>query len=349
LSWRRAPWLLVCLLALPLLVWGTIHSPRGWSRDPLPLGVPANQVLRFSRRLDREKVTILDKDQKTRLIEVFQKEYDRAQNDGRANPALEMSEADQKALIEACHQRIQESARSVLDDRQFALFRTFNQEMLNTTETQVREPAWNRAAPFYYWLIPCYFFILLPLSCVWGCGGLIRDELQADTLGFLTTRPIRRAMLVVILYLCQAGWLEIMALAETLLLFGAGRLREIPALGSLLLLFVGVQFLAVLAWSALGLFLGQVSKWYLALALVYGLIVELGIGAIPTNINSLSLTRHLKTLLSHNAELEGLFQWSGSGVLFPAGILLLAAALFVGLAALLFTFVEYHSTAEMQK
>ena len=31
------------------------------------------------------------------------------------------------------------------------------------------------------------------------------------------------------------------------------------------------------------------------------------------------------------------------------GVLLLAAALFVGLAALLFTFVEYHSTAEMQK
>ena len=132
-------------------------------------------------------------------------------------------------------------------------------------------------------------------------------------------------------------------------MLGAGALREIPQLGSLLPLFLAAQFLAVLAWSALGLFLGQVTKRYLPLALVYGLIVELGIGDIPTNINTLSVMRHLRTLLSHNSALQSLYEWSGTGLLVPVAALLLASLLFVALASLLFTFREYHAAAEMQK
>jgi len=129
----------------------------------------------------------------------------------------------------------------------------------------------------------------------------------------------------------------------------AGALREIPDIGALLPLFLAVQFLAVPAWGALGLFLGQVTKRYLPLAVVYGLIVELGIGDIPTNINTLSLMRHLKTLLSHDAELQSLFQWTGTGVVAPVAALLLGSILFLALAALLFTLREYHPATEMHK
>jgi hypothetical protein len=59
--------------------------------------------------------------------------------------------------------------------------------------------------------------------------------------------------------------------------------------------------------------------------------------------------RHLKTLLSHDQALQSLYQWTGSGALLPVSALLLAAALFVALAAGLFTFREYHAAAEMQK
>jgi len=138
-------------------------------------------------------------------------------------------------------------------------------------------------------------------------------------------------------------------LVEGLLLFGAGALRHIPQLGTLLPLFLAAQFLAVPAWSALGLFLGQITKRYLPVALVYGLIVELGIGDIPTNINTLSMMRHLKTLLSNDPALQSLYEWSGTGVVLPVGALLLGAALFLALAAVLFTFREYHAAAEMQK
>jgi hypothetical protein len=107
--------------------------------------------------------------------------------------------------------------------------------------------------------------------------------------------------------------------------------------------------LAVPAWSALGVFLGQLTKRYMPLALIYGLIVEMGIGRIPTNINTLSLMRHLKTLLAHDSGLQSIYEWPAQGVPLAIGALLFAAALFLTVAALLFTFKEYHHTAEMQK
>jgi ABC-type transport system involved in multi-copper enzyme maturation permease subunit len=173
--------------------------------------------------------------------------------------------------------------------------------------------------------------------------------LQADTLSFLVTRPLSRARLLLVKYLAQTLWLQILLLTETLLLFAVGALREIPALGALLPLFLAVQFLAVPAWSALGVFLGQVSQRYLALALVYGFIVELGIGRIPTNINTLSLMRHLKSLLSHNGPLQSLYDWTARGLPLSIAAPILATALFLTLAAFLFTFREYHHTGEMQK
>jgi hypothetical protein len=338
------------LLVLPFLIWLTVHSPRTWARANLPLGDPSYHVNRFSRRVtNRARLVALNQDQISRLVGIMREEFERAQNESRSESTPETSVADQKALIESCHARIVAKARSVLEGRQFTEFQEWDKDLVANTEGQISDSTWNRPAPFYHWLIDFYFFIILPLSCVRSCGGLIRDELQNDTLGFLTTRPVKRATLVVLKYLAQAAWLEIVVLVEGLLLLGAGALREIPHLGALLPLFLAAQFLAVLAWSALGLFLGQVTKRYLPLALVYGLIVELGIGDIPTNINTLSLMRHLRTLLSHDAALQSLYEWTGTGVLLPVGALLLAAALFVALAALLFTFREYHAAAEMQK
>src|SRR5687767_2531029 len=47
--------------------------------------------------------------------------------------------------------------------------------------------------PFYRWLVDFYFLLVLPLYCLTSCGSVIRDEVQSDTLCFLTTRPASRA------------------------------------------------------------------------------------------------------------------------------------------------------------
>jgi hypothetical protein len=350
LTWRRMRWMPVLFLVLPFLVWKTVDSPQAWSaaRNILPLGNATNQLGRVFREMARRGYP-LDAGQTNQLQRIFSQEYDRAQKDYRAIPSPETSVDQQRALVQSCHQRIMDSARSALDERQLAQLKRLDGGFVTDAQNLIGEPAWNRTAPFYRWLVDFYFFIILPLSCVRGCGGLIRDELQTDTLGFLTTRPVKRATLVLLKFICQAALLEMAALLEGLLLLGAGGLRGVPGLASLVPLFLTAQFLAVPAWSALGLFLGQVTKRYLPLAVVYGLIVELGIGDIPTNINTLSLMRHLKTLLSHDPALQGLYQWTGTGVLLPVTALLAAAVLFVALAALLFTFREYHAAAEMQK
>jgi ABC-type transport system involved in multi-copper enzyme maturation permease subunit len=208
---------------------------------------------------------------------------------------------------------------------------------------------WGRTEPFYHWLIGFYFFIILPLTCVRYCGPLIRDELQADTLGFLITRPVGRARLLIAKYLAQVAWLEIILLLETLLLFAAGAARHIPDLGVLLPLVLGVQILVVPAWSALGLLLGQITTRYMAGALLYGAVVEMGIGRIPTNINTISLIRHLETLLSQNSALQSALALEKGETATAIGALLVAPVIFLAAAALLFRLVEYHHAAEMQK
>ena len=349
-SWRRLRWMPPLLLLLPFLVWKTVDSPQMWAarKNALPLGDSTRQLWRVARSMAMWRIPLAP-DQSSQLQRIFDEEYERAEKEYRAIQSPETSVEEQRALVETNYQRIADRAKSVLNERQLAQFKLLEKGFVSEAEDKIGEPAWNRTAPFYRWLIDFYFFIILPLCCVRSCGGLVRDELQTDTLGFLTTRPVRRGTLVVLKYLSQVACLEVAALMEGLLLLWAGALREIPDIGSLLPLFLAVQLLAVPAWGALGLFLGQVTKRYLPLAVVYGLIVELGIGDIPTNINTLSLMRHLKTLLSRDAELQSLFQWTGTGVVTPVAALLLGAVLFLSLSALLFTHREYHPATEMHK
>jgi len=348
LSWRRLPMTLVSLFVVPVLIYLTTSSPGGWVQRHSLLGNPIQQANDLSRRFSRGGVP-LQPDQKAQLSAIFQEEYARAKQASGEGNSTELDRDRQSDQVKACYERIHNRAVDILDGRQLAQLDIFEKRRLAESERRMSQPTWTRTGPFYHWLIDFYFFVMLPLACVGTCGPLIREELQADTLGFLTTRPLTRAGLLVAKHLALTAWLEIAVLIETLLLFLAGSLREVPSLAGLLPLFLGAQFLAVLAWSSLGTLLGMVSKRYMALALVYGFIVEMGIGRIPTNINTLSLMRHLKTLLAQNPALHGVYDWPGTGVPLAFGALLVGAGLFLGLAALMFTFVEYHHTAEMQK
>jgi hypothetical protein len=310
-------------------------------------------VKTFARKLKAVEMP-LQPQQNRDVMEIFADEYVRAEKAWRETKTPDSVTTGQNAQRRACYDRISKRLEDVLDDRQFAQWQTYKRQLISENggggnERNAVLPGWGRTSPFYHWLIDFYFFVILPLSCVGACGALIREELQTDTLGFLITRPLTRATLMVVKYLSQSAWLQIVLLVQALLLFAAGGFRQVPALGTLLPLFLAVQFIAILAWSALGAFLGLVSKRYMAIALLYGFIVEMGIGRIPTNVNTLSMMRHLKSLLANNGALQAVYDWPIRSVAFSVVALCLGTVVFLSLAAFMFTFKEYHHTAEMQK
>lgn len=353
LTWRRMPGAILILLILPTLIYLTTWSQQTWTRrNPLLLGSATGQAKLLGRELKQTQLT-LRAQQSGDVMRIFSEEFSRAEEAWRETKTTDSDATGRRVQIKACYEEISKRLEKVLDNRQFAQWQEFKKRGINVNiENGQRRgvlPGWGRTSPFYHWLIDFYFFVILPLSCVGACGALIREELQTDTLGFLTTRPLTRATLMVVKYLSQSAWLQIILLVQALLIFAAGSLRQIPDLGRLLPLFLGIQFVAVLTWSALGALLGLATKRYMAIALLYGFIVEMGIGRIPTNVNTLSMMRHLKSLLAHNNALQEIYDWPMRGVPFSLVALALGTVVFLSMAAFIFTFKEYHHTAEMQK
>ena len=359
-TWRsqltlgRWPGLLLTLLAIPVLTFFTLETLKllathyDWREQPRGRVEELKSSLNAAQaRLERgvgSKITQIILEEQNRLPS--------AEPSSEAKGALPFSEEAIEEQIEqarACQERIAQRVRPLLNVKQFDLFQKLQERKLEEAIATIKKFNLQALRPFYRWLIDFYFLLVLPLYCLSACGSIIRDELQGDTLGFLTTRPVGRARLFLIKYLCQILWLEGLAAVHGLLLFGAGLAREVPGASSLMALFFGAQFLAVLAWGALSALLGLITRRYLVLGIAYGFVVELGIGRIPTNINALALTRHLQALLGQNPLLGQLYEWAPQEPWFSAGMLLLATAVFLAIATALFQFREYHHAAEMQK
>ena len=349
---RKLPGQFGVMLIIPGLIYITMISRETWIHRRLLLGNADRIRASFSRRLDNEHITCQQKTMES-IGSILSDEIENGQKTWQEN-ASELPEARQKRLknhITECYDNIRTRAKAVLDPKQQEQFEIALQPYHDSALRRASEVLvpWGRTEPFYHWLIDFYFFLILPLACVRGSAPLIRDELQADTLGFLITRPVGRARLLIAKYVAQVLSLEIVLLLETLLIFAAGAARDVQPLGNLLLLVLGVQIFVVPVWSALGLLFGQLTGRYMALALVYGAVVEFGIGRIPTNINTLSIMRHLQILLNHNGELHHIYSWPEDGTAMAIGALPVAAVLFLSIAALLFSLIEYHHAAEMQK
>ena len=207
----------------------------------------------------------------------------------------------------------------------------------------------RRIRAYFHWAIQFYLFLLLPLYCLSVCGALIRDELQADTLGFLTTRPVTRARLFFLKFLSQIILLELIAFASALLILGVGVSRSIPGIREFMPVFLMSQSLAVLAYGALSSLFGLFTQRYMVLGIIYGFIVEFGIGQIPTNINNLSISRHLRTILANNSTMQDLYRWSQEDTWISVLIMGGAPLVFLLIASIIFTFKEYHHSDDMQK
>jgi ABC-type transport system involved in multi-copper enzyme maturation permease subunit len=338
---------LAALLALPLLAY---ISATPLPRRPNMIGNPQSDFQRLARNFARHGMTLTAQESNA-VSNIFNEEYARAQSTWSSAPTLppaEMAQAQTQQLKD-WNRRLVDRVNDALPTDKFDHFQEFQKLALTARTQEAGRVRWNASDAFYHLLVEFYFFLVLPLVCVRSCGALIRDELQADTMGFLTTRPIPRATLAIVKYVSQTAWLTALLLLQTTLLFAVGAARNVPDLANIAGIFLLAQLLATPAWSALGLLLGLFTKRYIAAALVYGFVVELGLGRIPSNINALSLMRHLKALLANNAMLRERFEWTEQAVAVPILALVIGTGLFLGVSAALFTFREYHHNGEMQK
>jgi len=350
LLWRRTPILLATLLTVPLLMYFTLEPLKLLTGDYDWRQRPREMVNEF-----RAEAGGLSRGISQNLTQIIRDEQDQVipaepnvTADG-GNQFTEQALEQEKEKVRACQARIAERARSVLNPTQFAAFERFQARKLEEAASTIRRFNLRDLRPFYSWLFNFYFFLALPLYCLLACGSMIRDELQADTLGFLTTRPVGRGRLFLMKYLCQMLWLQAVVAVHGLLLISVGWVRQVPGMGELLPFFLGVQFLAVLSWGALSALLGIVTRRYMVLGIAYGFIVELGLGRIPTNINVISLTRHFRSLLGHHPVLQQLSDWVPQDGRVAVSAVLLATGIFLALGIGLFTHREYHHATEMQK
>ena len=201
---------------------------------------------------------------------------------------------------------------------------------------------------FFNWF-SFYVLFVTPLWCAVYCGAMIRSEAQADTMSFLLTRPQTRARLLTAKYLASVGLLQIALGLETALIIGVGVGKDISEAATLLGPVLATQALCLFAWCGLGTLFGLATSKHVLLAIVYGAVVEFGIGNIETNLNNLSLIRHLKTLLANNTAIADQFGWTPDGLWKAALILAVAPILTVFLSAIVFTVREFLHSAEIQK
>jgi ABC-type transport system involved in multi-copper enzyme maturation permease subunit len=143
-----------------------------------------------------------------------------------------------------------------------------------------------------------HLMMVVPLVCLLNLASPIRDETEQGTLSYLATRPLPRSVFFLLLHGCHLLWLQIVFLAAGLLLLATGFWMEIPGIASMIAPFLVAQAGAALAFSGLSALAGILTRRYLVLGLLYGAIIEIGVGGIPTNINALSMSHHVRVIVS---------------------------------------------------
>ena len=205
----------------------------------------------------------------------------------------------------------------------------------------------NQAAAaqgFLPWVGGFYLTFLVPILAFLTAAGVMRDEMKGGTVDYVLTRPLGRPVFVLFKFLSHLACAQLDFLCAFAVVVGIGVYWEVPGLwaaGPLLLL---AQAMVITAFSAFGFLGGVLTSRYVIVGLLYGGIVEIGLGRIPTQLSRLSMTRHVRTLWDSVTRLPGT-----EGIVAESSTLGVVAALFaftvvmVAIAATVFAWLELAS------
>lgn len=211
--------------------------------------------------------------------------------------------------------------------------------LIASTSLRYSEPL-RLKREFAEWSVQFYLAFVVPAIAFMSAGGLVRDDLSPATVDYVLTRPVRRHAFLLLRYLAHTLCLQLQCLLPLAVLLAVGTYREVPDLFDTAPSLLLAQVLAVPAFCALGFAFGAFSGRYLVYGLLYGAIVETGIGNIPTSLNALSMSHQVRTIASSVLPFRGKAAQFADSVPSSVGTLLVLALVFLGIAAALFALRE---------
>lgn len=195
----------------------------------------------------------------------------------------------------------------------------------------------GQESDFLPWTVEFYLGFILPVMAFLSGAAALRDEMKSSTADYVLTRPIRRIHLVIFKYLSHLVCIQLFYLIVLGGLIGLALGIHIPDILSAVPRLLLAQFTALTCFSGLGFLFGVLTERYLILGILYAGAVEMAIGHIPTQLNAISMSRQLMTLLHPlNPNASVFFTGTASAVEVVAA-LLGYATIFVGLCAMVFS------------
>ena len=155
-------------------------------------------------------------------------------------------------------------------------------------------PNFNR---YLRWAGLFYVCFLVPILAFIAAAGVARDDLKAGSVDYIFTRPIRRSLFIVFRFLSHVACAQLEFALALLVVLTVGTVRDVPGIWGAATGLLWVQMLVVITFSAFGFFCGMITSRYVIVGLLYGGIVEVGVGSIPTQLNRISVLRHAVELL----------------------------------------------------
>jgi ABC-2 type transport system permease protein len=190
-------------------------------------------------------------------------------------------------------------------------------------------------------------FLVVILALFYGTS-VVSEEVEGRTLPYLTTRPLAKSGIVLgkfAAYTALTGLIVLTSLTASYLIMNGPRLGT-PQAWTALLRYGAVLGLGLAAYLALFTFLGAVLKKSILIGLAFGFGWETVLQYFPGSTQKFSVVHYLKSLLPYRSPGKYSILTFRLEPTPPATAILslvLVAAVFLGLACLVFSRKEYLS------
>lgn len=149
---------------------------------------------------------------------------------------------------------------------------------------------------FLGWAGAFYLPIIVPLLSFIFSGSATRDDLSPASVDYVLTRPVPRPLQVLFRYITQMMCAQLDFLFPFGVIVAVGIYHDTQNLEEFLPTLLLAQIVAIAVYSAAGVLCAQLSRWYIILGLVYGAMIEIGVGVVPTQLGQISLLRHVLSI-----------------------------------------------------